>query len=146
MVCPVLRTSQTTPKITKAQKMIIPIHITATTHGCPPPLPSQYITGLPLFIGVTAQRKLTIEPVVGHLVRSMTDEQPAREYGSTADKGLFPARESQPVADQGAQDSCVARGRPGLRMATPAFNRAWRIVSGLTWSSLPIEAQERPEA
>jgi hypothetical protein len=31
-------------------------------------------------------------------------------------------------------------------MATPTFNRAWRTVSGLTWSSLPIEAQESPEA
>ena len=44
------------------------------------------------------------------------------------------------------QDSFVADGRPGLRMATSAFNRAWRTVSGLTWSSLAIEAQERPEA
>ena len=45
-----------------------------------------------------------------------------------------------------AQDSSLADGRPGLRMATPAFNRAWRTVPGYTWSSLPIEAQERPEA
>jgi len=43
------------------------------------------------------------------------------------------------------QDSCVADGRPGLRMATPAFNRVWRMVSGLTCSSLAIEAQERPK-
>ena len=36
--------------------------------------------------------------------------------------------------------------RPGLRMATPTLRRAWRIVSGLTWNSRAIEAQERPEA
>ena len=44
-----------------------------------------------------------------------------------------------------AQDS-MARGRPGLRIATPAFNRAWRTVSGLTRNSSPIEAQESPDA
>ena len=50
------------------------------------------------------------------------------------------------IATQVAQVPFVACGGPGLRMATPAFNRAWRTVSGLTWSSFPIEAQELPEA
>jgi hypothetical protein len=49
------------------------------------------------------------------------------------------------IANQVVQDS-MARGRPGLRIATPSFNKAWRIVSGLTWSSLPMEAHERPDA
>ena len=49
------------------------------------------------------------------------------------------------IANQVVEDS-MARGRPGLRIATPSFNKAWRIVSGLTWSSLPIEAHERPDA
>jgi len=31
-------------------------------------------------------------------------------------------------------------------MITPAFNKAWRIVSGLTLISWPIEAHEFPEA
>jgi hypothetical protein len=60
---------------------------------------------------------------------------------------VVPGPRDRPVSPiEVAQDSLVADGRPGLRMATPAFNRAWRTVSGLTWRSLPIEAQERPEA
>ena len=60
--------------------------------------------------------------------------------------GVLPVPRNRPVTPiEVAQDS-GACGRPGLRMATPAFNSAWRTVSGLTWNSLPIEAQESPEA
>jgi hypothetical protein len=59
----------------------------------------------------------------------------------------FQGPRDRPISPNGgAQDTCGGRGRPGLRMATPVFNRAWRTVSGLTWSSLPIEAQESPDA
>jgi len=45
-----------------------------------------------------------------------------------------------------AQDSCVSRGRPRLRIATSTFCKEWRTVSGLTLSSLPIETQGSLEA
>jgi hypothetical protein len=43
------------------------------------------------------------------------------------------------------QGSLAVRGRPGLRICTPTLISAWRAVSGLTWSSFPMDAQERPE-
>jgi hypothetical protein len=66
--------------------------------------------------------------------------------GRSAGRGVLQDPATVRYRLEAAQDSFVTDGRPGLRMATPAFNRAWRIVSGLTWSSLPIEEQERPEA
>jgi hypothetical protein len=57
--------------------------------------------------------------------------------------GTAPGTQNRPVSPIAvAQVAFVARGRPGLLVATPVFNRGPRTLSG----SLPIEAQERPEA
>jgi hypothetical protein len=67
---------------------------------------------------------------------------PMEEYAS----GVRPGPHNHSVPPIEFDQDSLARGRPGLRIGTLAFRSAWRTVSGLTWSSLPIEAQESPDA